>query len=147
LQAVLDESFLYIRLSSKTELPAVGLKIETQGNTGAPPLPYITVEITPGQEQTGGETKQFGIFVGDIITIKGGATPRYSVNYSMTFKHKGKKVFYCHATSLNRLLEIKGKLIDIKIPRDNLGLKEGDSLQLILSGPVSGFLPYTPKRL
>ncbi|MFQ5797684.1 MAG: hypothetical protein ACE5H0_03205 [Bacteroidota bacterium] len=139
MQAALDESFLYIRLSSKTELPAVGKEVTEQGITGAPSLPHIVVAIPS-------ESEQFEIFIGDVTTTKFGETPRHFVNYSMTFNHRNDMIFSCHATSPSRLLQVNGKLIDVKIPRASLDLWEGVSLQLISRGPMSGFLPYGPEQ-
>lgn len=146
MQAVLDESFLHIRLSSKNELPGVGSEVKEQGSTGAPALPLIVVEITSDQKQNGGPEQQYEIFVGDVTTIRWGEEPRYFVNYSMTFKHEDEIVAVYHATSFNHLLEVSGEFLNIKIPRVSLGLQERGSLQLVLSGPVSGFLPYEPAQ-
>ncbi len=146
MQAALDESFLYVRLSSETELPAVGTEVKEQGVTGAPAIPNIVVERTSDQTQTDTKTDRFEIFIGDVTTTKFGTKPRHHVNYSMSFKHGDKTIFYCHATSMNRILQVHGKLIDIMIPRAILLLREGHTLQLISTGPVSGFLPYAPTQ-
>ena len=66
------------------------------------------------------------------------------MNYSLALQdEEGEVIFHDFADSLDRLIAIDGRSIEVKIPGDSLGLDNKDVARVILRGR---FLPYEVTR-
>jgi hypothetical protein len=158
-QATLDESFAYVRFEAAAPLPAPGAKVSPDlgklGKTGGPPPPpplRLNV-IDPIPVPAGAYSFAVSALVSTAeIPVKGKTTTRYSVTYSLYVKNAaGDQVFESTLGdgSSSRLLAVRDRFIDVRIPLGGLGvaagakpkidLEEADSVMLILPYHVEPF--------
>ena len=152
-QAVYDVSFLYLRFDGDLDLPAVGVEVADQIVPGLPLMPLAEIEVVPSQSG-GPPGNRFTVTIADVTTQRpkfdetGKAlSTRYFMNYSLALQdEEGEVIFYSFADSLDRLIAVDGRSIEIKIPGDSLGLDKEDVARVILHDSSGRFLPYEVSR-
>jgi len=148
-QAVYDESFLYLRFEGDLDLPSVGEEVADQIVPSLPLMPLAEIEVVPSQ--SGGRPgNRFTVTIADVTTQRpifdetGKAlSTRYFMNYSLALQdEEGEVIFYDFADSLDRLIAVDGRSIEVKIPGDSLGPDNADVARVILHDRMGRFLPY-----
>jgi hypothetical protein len=150
MQAVFDESFLYIRYEWPTEIPQPGAKLKPElgaaGKTGGPPPPpAMEIKLRGlGAEYDSGQ-HDMSVSVTDVVSTGSGG--HFSVNYSMAVKKvAGEDVFeYLSANdSVGHLLAVQDRFIDLRIPLGGLGPTDHAAVSTTLeeAGTVLHVLPY-----
>jgi hypothetical protein len=149
-QAVYDASFLYLRFEGHPELPSVGEEVAGQFLPNLPLMPLAEIEVVPSR--SGGRPgKRFTVTIADVTTQRPtfdetskAISTRYFMNYSLALQdEEGEVIFHSFADSLDRLIAVDGRSIEVKIPSDSLGLDNKDVARVILQGR---FLPYEVTR-
>jgi hypothetical protein len=154
MQAVFDESFLYLRYEWFAEIPAPGAKVKPEqaagGKTGGPPSPpAMEIKLRGAGPQPDAGEHDVTVSVSDVVSITG--ANRYSVNYSMSVKNAaGQDVFEYSISndSAGHLLAVQDRFIDLRIPLAGLGMADPAQLKVNVeeAGSVLHILPYTAER-
>jgi len=146
MQAINDESFVYIRFEWISDIPAPGSKIAPEsaavGKTGGPPAPpAMQIKVT-GAEREG---RNLTIAASDVMSSSGA---KFTVSYSMHVKNAaGDDIFEYSLGNDNggRLLNVQGRYIEVRIPMGGLDVTETakPKMQLEEVSSVLRLLPYT----
>ena len=148
LQAVQDESFLYIRFGGKAELPPPGTEIpaeDAKGFKGIPPAPDVFVIRTA----SGSEFKLMlsaNPLTRATFDERGRATSnRYFVEYSLTVRNAVDQTLFSNGTrdTFEPLIAVHDRLLDVKIPLKSLGIvAESAGTDIREANSLAKILPY-----
>jgi hypothetical protein len=145
MQAVFDESYLYIRIESSSDLPAPGSTI------GIPPGGWPVLKI---------DTSEAGEFVlYDAVNIGDQATfdehgkansHRPFAAYSIRLERNGHEVFSASADlQPNPLLEVAGRDYEIRIPLRTMGILDSRATRITIGDaqrPKSAVVSFAAQR-
>ena len=128
MKAVLDESYLYIRIESSGELPAPGSTIST------PPGGWPVLKIdTP---DAGEFILYDAVNVGDQATFDASGkanSHRAYAAYMIRLEHNGHEVFSASADlNPSPLLEVAGRDYDIRIPLTTMGITDSRATKMTI---------------
>ena len=145
MKAIFDESYLYIRIQSSTELPAPGSTIDK------PPGGWPVVKIDTSDA---GEFVLYdAVNVGDQATFdaRGRANShRPFAAYSIRLARKGREVFSASADlHPSPSIEVAGRNYDIRIPLGTMGIVDSRATRMTIGDaqwPRSAVLNIAVKR-
>jgi len=164
IQAVMDESFLYVRFEANAPLLAPGAKLGPQAGKmgltgGPPPPPPMRIKVLPSADPPVTDP-DYVVSVTDLVSTHRGfdandkGEGNYSVAYSLFVKNgAGEDIFENtigeDAESL--LLAVDGRFINVKLPlnglgvgdprKDQVGMEEADTVFRVLPFKVEAYLP------
>jgi hypothetical protein len=150
LQAIHDESFLYIRFGGKAELPRPGTEIPAAAKlTGIPPAPDVFVIRTASGSE-------FKLAVGANPLTRatfdetGRATSnRYFVEYSLSLRNAADQILFSSGTRdvFEPLIAARDRFLDLKIPLKSLGIApESAGIEIREANSLAKILPYRVSR-
>lgn len=132
IQATRDESFLYLRFEARTSLPANETPIREEeaaaGATGvpaAPPAVAITVTMTDDRQTLVRSSFALRVAssIGSPTTTDDPGNKRYFLAYSLALQgDHGETLFDSSPGAFNRLIEVRDRFIDVRLPLKSLGL-------------------------
>jgi len=144
MKAVFDESYLYIRIESSTELPAPGSTIEKP-----PGWPVLKIDTSDAGEFV----LHDAVNIGDQATFDehGSAkTHRPFAAYMISLERNGHEVFAASADlHPSPLLEVSGRNYDIRIPLATMGIMDSRATQMTIGDaqwPKSAVVSITARR-
>jgi hypothetical protein len=150
MQAIYDESFVYIRFEWISDIPAPGSKISPEtaaaGKTGGPPPPPA-IQIKVNSAEPGG--RSLTVAASDMMSSSG--ANKASVNYSMQVKNAAGDDIFAYSLgndSNGRLLSVQGRYIDVRIPLSGLEVAETAKPKIELEevSSVLRLMPYTAEH-
>ena len=144
MKAVFDDSYLYIRFESSTDLPAPGSTIEK------PPggWPVLKIDVSG----TGEFVMYDAVNVGDQATFEHGIanSHRAFAAYMIRLERNHHEVFSASAgLDPSPLLEVSGRNYDIRIPLLTMGIKDSRATKMTIGDaqwPKSAVLSTTVQR-
>jgi len=145
-QAIFDESFVYVRYEWVSDIPAPGSRVPpdcaAEGKTGGPPPPPVMQIKVTGAEPQG---RSLTVAANDVVSATG--ANRFTVSYSMTVKNAAAEDIFDYSLgndSSGRLLSVQGRYIEVRIPLSGLDVTESakPKIQLEEQGSVLRILPY-----
>jgi hypothetical protein len=151
LQAIEDESFLYVRFEAKASLPTPGNEIpaEDARARGIPSPPNVMVIKTT----TG---KEFELVVGANPMTRAtfdntghAISNRYFVQYSFNVESGERENLFSNGTkdSFNPLIAVQDRFLDIKIPLQSLGISAANpGVEIREANSLAKLLPYQVTR-
>lgn len=154
MQAIMDETFLFIHFTSEVSLPLVGIEIDSAGKqageirTGAPQRPpSLVIDIKKNSTED-----KFGLLIGDVIKTKAtfdelgkAKSNRFFVDYSFSVDKNNNPIFHKFTDDADQLITADDKYINVRIPIQSLNITDQNSMQLIVIrefNSVARILPY-----
>jgi len=128
-QAIRDEAYLYLRFEAKATLPSPATPIAgadaDRTRVPAPPAMLITVTMTDDRQTIVRSTfeLQVGAVVGARATPDDAGKEQHGVAYSMVLHgDHHEPLFDSSPSAFNRLVEVRDRFIDVRLPLKSLGL-------------------------
>ena len=130
---ILDDSFLYLRLTSNQAIPPEGEVLDgpstSLSDLGVPFIPGLQIASANTAEDTSNTNPR--IVVGAVVSSTGfGSDSVRSLDYSVALQDMGGIIFGTHATNDDGFIVIEEHEIDVRIPLVSLGPKSDDAITL-----------------
>jgi hypothetical protein len=160
LQAVQDESFLYVRIETESPFPAPGSEVSADAarriDTAAPrgwPVMKITIAES-GQRPARDFRFQVGSSIGDRATFDANGKANshdHFISYALTVTKGENRTLFTNIAPdpASRLLAVHDRFIDVKIPLRTLGVSDASPLRIEIGDanwPSTKILPYQVSR-
>jgi hypothetical protein len=155
IQATRDEAFLYVRFEAKDKLPAPDAALPAEDARLAKAVadgpPAMVVGITTPDDRQTMVRSTFGFEVARTIGSRaaGGDLANVSVAYSLVVRGEhDERLFDSRPGAFNRLIEVRDRFVDVRIPLKSLGLhgRSAPEIEVREASTLSKLTPYKVAR-
>jgi hypothetical protein len=158
IQATRDEAFLYVRFEAKATLPAPGMEISAEAAKlaaadAAAGLPTAVISVTGPDDNQTLVKSIFALQVARTVAPRrddaGKTADRHVVGYTLTVRgDRDEALFGGTAGAANRLVEVRDRFIDVRIPLKSLGLhgRIAPDIEVTEFAAPAQILPYKVAR-
>ncbi len=154
LQAVQDESYLYIRFEAKVPLPAPGTELPPENaktfNTGAPAMPNVMMIKTAAGNQLGLQVANSPMTRATFDDTGRATSNRYFTEYSFMLRNAEHDALFSDGTSNSpdSLIAVRDRFLEVRLPLRALGVDAASSgIELSEANSLAKILPYQVTRV